>query len=273
MDVKKTYNIKMKLPPFSSLQSSAHRFLYEHDLKELHNPDINSFEFQRYKVRIEKIIKSILKYVPEKGIVAEIGCAQGNISLLLAEKGYKAFGVDLRHSFLTYMMMKYERGELYPIGGNAENLPFKDNSFDAVILAELLEHVIYPQKIIAEAKRILKKEGIMIITTPNGEYIRNSLPSYQKFIPQKVQAQFLPDANGHLFAFRLKELKDLISKSGFRILEARTMMTPFITGYLYFRKLVHFFPYRFRIIADKLFTYMPFSKKFTSALFLVAEKI
>lgn len=147
----------MKLPDRHLLREKEHKFLYEHDIMEIHNPDINSFEYQRYTVRVSEIISAIIRYIPEGRKVAEIGCAQGNISLLLAEKGYRVFAVDIQHSFLAYMMMKYEKGKLFPIVGNAESLPFVEESLDAIIVAELLEHVIYPHKILLEAHRVLKK--------------------------------------------------------------------------------------------------------------------
>ncbi len=147
----------MKLPDKNSLKEKEHLFLYEHDLMELHNPNVNSFEYQRYKTRIDEIIKHILMYVEEGGKVAEIGCAQGNMSLILAENGRIAFALDLRHPFLTYMMLKYEKGKLFPLAENAENLPFKDNSLDGIIVAELLEHTIFPHLILRESNRVLKK--------------------------------------------------------------------------------------------------------------------
>ncbi|MCP6718047.1 MAG: class I SAM-dependent methyltransferase [Patescibacteria group bacterium] len=51
--------------------------------------------------------------------------------------------------------------------GNADDLPFKDETFDTIIMAELLEHTYSPQSFISEAKRVLKTNGLLILTTPN----------------------------------------------------------------------------------------------------------
>jgi 2-polyprenyl-3-methyl-5-hydroxy-6-metoxy-1,4-benzoquinol methylase len=44
--------------------------------------------------------------------VLDLGCAQGNLALLLAEEGYSCCAVDLRPEFLAYAGLKYERGAL-----------------------------------------------------------------------------------------------------------------------------------------------------------------
>lgn len=51
--------------------------------------------------------------------------------------------------------------------GDANNLSFKDSSFDAVILGEVIEHFFDINKIISECSRVLKTNGKLYITTPN----------------------------------------------------------------------------------------------------------
>lgn len=46
------------------------------------------------------------------------------------------------------------------------DMPFEDNSFDVVLCTEVLEHLPYPELAIKEFSRILKKDGIMILTAP-----------------------------------------------------------------------------------------------------------
>ena len=51
--------------------------------------------------------------------------------------------------------------------GNAEKIPFKDNTFDLIFTQETLEHIIFPDKFIEESKRVLKNGGDIIVDTPN----------------------------------------------------------------------------------------------------------
>lgn len=51
--------------------------------------------------------------------------------------------------------------------GNALNLPFSNNTFDAVIAGELIEHTENPFEMLREFKRVLSKKGKLIVSTPN----------------------------------------------------------------------------------------------------------
>lgn len=51
--------------------------------------------------------------------------------------------------------------------GDAQKMPYKDEMFDTVIAGELIEHLENPEKFLLESKRVLKDNGILIITTPN----------------------------------------------------------------------------------------------------------
>ncbi len=51
--------------------------------------------------------------------------------------------------------------------GDAQNMPFKDEMFDTVVAGEVIEHLKTPDKFLKEAKRVLKRNGTLIITTPN----------------------------------------------------------------------------------------------------------
>jgi ubiquinone/menaquinone biosynthesis C-methylase UbiE len=52
------------------------------------------------------------------------------------------------------------------VQGDALNLPFKDESFDIVTAFEVIEHLYDPQKALGEIRRILKMDGIALISTP-----------------------------------------------------------------------------------------------------------
>lgn len=57
----------------------------------------------------------------------------------------------------------------------AEKIPFRAGFFDSLFAGELIEHVKSPQKFLAEASRVLKKGGIIIITTPNRDSLINKI--------------------------------------------------------------------------------------------------
>jgi len=68
-------------------------------------------------------------------------------------------------------MVKKRYKELKLIRADAHNLPFKNNSFDLVICTEVLEHVVNPEKVLGEIKRVLTNDGIAIVEMDSGNFI------------------------------------------------------------------------------------------------------
>jgi len=115
----------------------------------------------------------ICKQVRGKRIL-DMGCSQGIISLLLAREGFHCVGIDREKSAIGYALDELEKEEEavrkkveFKVGDAAE-LWFEDGSFDTVILGEILEHLNHPERILKEAKRVLKQDGLAIITVPFG---------------------------------------------------------------------------------------------------------
>jgi len=51
--------------------------------------------------------------------------------------------------------------------GNAEELPFEDESFDTVVCTDVLEHLEHPERVVAEMRRVLKEDGELIVMVPS----------------------------------------------------------------------------------------------------------
>lgn len=106
--------------------------------------------------------------------VLDIGCSQGITSLLLGREGHRVVGVDVDQGAVDYALGELEKEADYVkrnvkfrlAGGEA--LPFADESFDTILLGELLEHLTRPDRILREAGRLLRPQGRIVITTPFG---------------------------------------------------------------------------------------------------------
>jgi hypothetical protein len=72
---------------------------------------------------------------------------------------------------------------------------------------------------LAEARRVLAPGGLLIVTAPNAGYLGERLPSYARG-SRTGEALPAADAGGHLFAFRLRELRDLLAANGFQVVRA-----------------------------------------------------
>lgn len=121
----------MRLPEPEEVKTESARLLYAHDVVEYHCADERNFYSQMYKSRLELLL-GLAQGEGQHGRVLDLGCAQGNVALLLAEAGLEAWAVDLRSEFLEYAGRKYERGKFQRCAANAEALPFPDGAFDLV---------------------------------------------------------------------------------------------------------------------------------------------
>jgi len=88
-----------------------------------------------------------------KGRVLDLGCG-GQPYRNLFQNARSYVGLDLPPN---------RQAEVH---GNALALPFVDSAFDTILCSEVLEHVPEPARLIAECKRVLKSEGILLLTTP-----------------------------------------------------------------------------------------------------------
>lgn len=59
--------------------------------------------------------------------------------------------------------------------GDAQDMPFRSNTFDTVVAGEVIEHLENPEKFLKEARRVLKRGGILIMTTPNKKSLINRI--------------------------------------------------------------------------------------------------
>lgn len=197
------------------------RRLQQFDLREIDAADPHSVFHLKYLNRLRRVRGAIRRHCRPGARVLEIGCSQANASLLLAEAGYLTVALDLRIEALQYARSKYERGSFYPLVGSAEALPGAANSLDAVILGELLEHCAQPPAIVCQACFALKPGGILVITTPNGNYLGSKQPLYAPDLlsAEELQArQFGPAGEDHLFAFSREGLKNLLAGCGLQVL-------------------------------------------------------
>ncbi len=193
--------------------------ILDHDKVEIDNPDKYHRRRLHYLDRLRTIVSIITKMfpVPDQIKIGDFGCAQGNVSLILAELGYRVFAIDINPTFIEYSKIKYEKGQIEWIVGDIQSLDFPLNMLDVAIAGELIEHCAYPEEIVEKILKYVRPGGFLILTTPNGSRIRTNLPTFEQFISKtsrKVfeERQFGPDDEDHLFLFRLNEIEHIMPK-------------------------------------------------------------
>ena len=94
--------------------------------------------------------------------------------------GYTVTWNDIRADLIGYVKLKDELGEIGFVPGNCLEVKF-DRLFDCLLLGEVIEHVAYLDKFLKSLAKLVKKGGFIVLSTPNGEYFKNSLPRYSDF--------------------------------------------------------------------------------------------
>ena len=101
--------------------------------------------------------------------VLDAACGEGYGSSLLAEEAAKVTGLDIDRNAVEKAGKKKKKEKLSYQSGSVEKLPFEDGNFDAVVSFETIEHVgeEVQKSFLREISRVLKPDGILIMSTPN----------------------------------------------------------------------------------------------------------
>jgi SAM-dependent methyltransferase len=94
----------------------------------------------------------------------DIGCGFGEYETAFSGRGFEMIGIDISRENLLKCPALPKASFCC---ASAENLPFADESFDAVIIIEVLEHVQDAEKTLREMQRVLSKGGTALLTVPN----------------------------------------------------------------------------------------------------------
>lgn len=108
-----------------------------------------------------------------KGLkVLDAGCGTGATLVRLSREGYAGYGLDFSATALGFCR---ERGMERLARGSVTGLPFKGSSFDAVVSLDVIYHAAVQDDIgaLKEFRRVLKKDGILIMNLPAYEFLRS----------------------------------------------------------------------------------------------------
>lgn len=156
------------------------------------------------------LAKEILRNLKFKNCL-DVGCASGYMISEIA----KAFPSPEYSGLDIYTKAILHAKKLYPHikfkVASASNIPFKKNAFDLILFYETIEHVEDPEVCLKEIKRVLKKDGHLILTMDSGSLLFRII----WFFWEKSYGKIWQGA--HLHPFHHKELENLIKNVGFKI--------------------------------------------------------
>jgi ubiquinone/menaquinone biosynthesis C-methylase UbiE len=127
--------------------------------------------FVRHVLDAELRGAALLKRIPEKATILELGTGTGGFMGAALKAGRNAVGVDIASRWLVVARKRlaemgfHSSATLYP--ACAEKLPWPDNTFDSVVADSLLEHLEKPESAFKEMFRVTKPGGTILIWSPN----------------------------------------------------------------------------------------------------------
>lgn len=122
---------------------------------------------------LKKLLSKIKTNENRQLRVLDIGCGNGSLSNLIAKEGYEVVGIEESLSGFTTAINSFPECKF--IHANLYDIPYSDlgEDFDVVVSAEVIEHLAYPRELIKSAKKCLKSNGVLILTTPYHGYVKN----------------------------------------------------------------------------------------------------
>ncbi len=142
----------------------------------------------------------------------------------------------------------FDRGS--DIIANLEHgIPQKDSSYDVVIAGEIIEHMTNPIFFVVECHRVLKNNGIFILTTPNICGLKSRIYMIFGKLPSNCASAY----SSHLKDFNVPLLKKIVLECGFNIKDEDTKIISLSPNRLIKREFSLYFPFNIGNFADNIF--------------------
>ena len=160
--------------------------------------------------RAKKIIVEIQKF-KKRGKFLDIGCGFGLLLKAAKEQGFDVLGIEKE---IERAKIAKEKFNLQVLAKEFNQIQLSKSSFDVISCFDVLEHIPEPKKFLKTVGKLLKKNGLLVIQSPNIESVMARTTG--------VQWNWLLLPN-HLWHFTPKTLSTLLTNNGFEILKSKTL--------------------------------------------------
>lgn len=184
----------------------------------------NRFNEKRYSVAMpvdgvdKPRVDFILKHIPDKKLkVLDLGCWDGSYAVRYKKKTNLIYGVE---SSLTAAKKASDKGVKVSRGDFMEIEPFPKEKFDVVVAGEIIEHVFDTDLFVKKINGLLKKNGLLIITTPNVASLPRRVMLLLGINPVLENRVLVDVTAGHIRYFTFSELHRLLEDHSFNVLKS-----------------------------------------------------
>lgn len=178
--------------------------------------------------RAKRIIEELNPQDGDK--ILDVGCGNGYYLYILVNLGLKIdlTGVDFDKRALESAKDNLKGKKVGLLHGDLmEGLPFKSSSFDKAVMSEVVEHLLNNVKGLKEVRRILKNDGILVLSVPNANYPFLWDPInwvLERFFGTHIKSGFWAGIwNQHLRLYKPQEIRHLVRKSGLKIKKVKIL--------------------------------------------------
>lgn len=170
--------------------------------------DDNFFDSKNY-LKALNLFSEIKKNL-KKGSLLDIGCSKGFLLFFAKKSGFKPYGVEPSKDAINYAKKNYNIKIDY---GYFDSFKTKNESYDNITAIDFIEHVRDPRFTLKKIYKMMKKDGVLIIETPNIASL------YSRISGRRWMGFDLPF---HLYYFTPKTLKRIMEEVGFKNIKMET---------------------------------------------------
>jgi len=109
--------------------------------------------------------------------VLDAACGTGYGCFIMASAAKKVTGIDISSESTEFAKKNYSLSNIEYMTGDIISMPFPECSFDLIIAYEIFEHLKNPEKMLTELYRVAAHNGKIIISTPNADFLKSSVPN------------------------------------------------------------------------------------------------
>jgi len=202
-----------RCPECGQLVSSADSQRYEETMKQFNAPDFNQPQGrelgrrQGVAARRLRRIAALLEREPAGIRILDVGCSRGQFVEAARDLGFQAEGVEPAPRIAAAA----QAAGLTVHQGLLEDLHFLEASYDALTLFEVLEHLREPLTLLAEARRVLRPRGILLLSTANADsWSAHCMGARWDYFDMARDG-------GHISFFNPRSVALLAQRAGFRV--------------------------------------------------------
>lgn len=149
----------------------------------------------KHEMRYDIVARHVREHARPGARILDLGCGSANVADRLSDLEVTYIGMDFGDPPVRYSQRKY-RDRAGPmrtafLRADGEHMPFASGSFDVIVMSEVIEHLLRPELAVWEIARLLRPDGVFVMTTNNASEapLRSPLSHLFVWLEKAIGAQ------------------------------------------------------------------------------------